>query len=223
MSQHKITAVLEKQTVNNETKFGDSHQLLESFCCPRQIPINMKTTWAKIKENRIEPSRPQASVTFFFFNLILVTAIGGRPIEFCFLFLSGRLRWTLLPKQRYGDSLSGLGHSVAVVKHPSFQLRGGRFNTELSSVIVKSVTLPWLTWTPKCNQSNGGEIICPPPNNAARERPNQSEKPTTVCDGYFQHVVWAECGFSTATSALAHGKRKPTVSLTNCWFLTRQG
>jgi len=43
-----------------------------------------------------------------FQNLILVTVIGRRPkSEFCFL--SGRLKWTPLPKERYGDSLSGCG------------------------------------------------------------------------------------------------------------------
>jgi len=42
--------------------------------------------------------------TIVFF--ILVTAVGGRPKpELCFL--PGRLRWTLFPKERYGNSLSG--------------------------------------------------------------------------------------------------------------------
>jgi len=41
----------------------------------------------------------------------LVTAIGGRPKpEICFL--PGRLGWTLLPKERYGDSLSGRGSNT---------------------------------------------------------------------------------------------------------------
>jgi len=40
-----------------------------------------------------------------FFNLVLVSAIGGRlKLEICFL--PGRLGWTLLPKERYSDSLS---------------------------------------------------------------------------------------------------------------------
>ena len=43
-----------------------------------------------------------------FFLLILVTAIGGRPKpELCFL--AGQLKWTFLPKERYGNSLSGRG------------------------------------------------------------------------------------------------------------------
>jgi len=43
-----------------------------------------------------------------FWSVFLVTAIGGRPKpEMCFL--PGRLRWTLLPKERYGNSLSGCG------------------------------------------------------------------------------------------------------------------
>jgi len=43
--------------------------------------------------------------------LILVTAIGGRPKpELCFL--PGRLRWTLLPKEHYGNSLSGYGSNT---------------------------------------------------------------------------------------------------------------
>ena len=38
-----------------------------------------------------------------FFLLILATAIGGRSKpELCFL--PGRMRWTLLPKERYGNS-----------------------------------------------------------------------------------------------------------------------
>ena len=40
------------------------------------------------------------------FFLFLETAVSGRPKpEICFL--PGRLRWTLLPKERYGNSLSG--------------------------------------------------------------------------------------------------------------------
>jgi len=43
-----------------------------------------------------------------FFLLILMTASGGRPKpELCFL--PGWLRWTLLPKEHYGNSLSGCG------------------------------------------------------------------------------------------------------------------
>ena len=46
-----------------------------------------------------------------FFLLILVTAIGGRPKpELCFL--SGRLGYLLLPKERYGSSLSGCGSNT---------------------------------------------------------------------------------------------------------------
>jgi len=38
-------------------------------------------------------------------------AVGGRPNpELCFL--SERLRWPLLPKERYGNSLSGCGSST---------------------------------------------------------------------------------------------------------------
>jgi len=52
-----------------------------------------------------------------------VTAIGGRPKpELCFL--PGRLRWTLLPNERYGNSLSGC-------EHPTFQLGGRHLTTEL--------------------------------------------------------------------------------------------
>jgi len=54
-----------------------------------------------------------------------VTAIGGRPKpELCFL--PGRLRWTLLPRKRCGNSLSGYGSNI-----PTFQLRGGHLTTEL--------------------------------------------------------------------------------------------
>jgi len=59
------------------------------------------------------------------FFTILVTAIGGRPKpELCFL--PGRLRLTLLPKERYSNSLSVCGS-----KTQTFQLGGGHFTTEL--------------------------------------------------------------------------------------------
>ena len=52
--------------------------------------------------------RDKIGRTFF---KILVTAIGGRPKpELCFL--PGRLRWTVLPKERYGNSLSGCGSNT---------------------------------------------------------------------------------------------------------------
>jgi len=55
--------------------------------------------------------RPSSLLVFFGLKLgilILLTAIGGRPKpEICFL--PGRLGRTLLPKERYGDSLSGRG------------------------------------------------------------------------------------------------------------------
>jgi len=53
---------------------------------------------------------------------IYLTTIDGRPKpDYCFL--SGRLRWTLLPKKRYGDSLSESNT-------PTFQLRGRHCTTE---------------------------------------------------------------------------------------------
>jgi len=43
--------------------------------------------------------------------LVSVTEIGGRRMpELCFL--PGRLRWTILPKERYGESLSGRGSNT---------------------------------------------------------------------------------------------------------------
>jgi len=43
--------------------------------------------------------------------LILVMSSGGRPKpELCFL--PGWLRWTLVPKERYGNSLSGHGSNT---------------------------------------------------------------------------------------------------------------
>jgi len=70
-------------------------------------------------------------IFIFLFYLILEPAIGGRPKpKLCFL--PGRLRWTLLPKERYGDSLSGRGSNTqpsnwdveslhwAIVDHISF-------------------------------------------------------------------------------------------------------
>jgi len=45
------------------------------------------------------------------FYVILVTAISGRLTpEICFL--PGQLRWSLLPKERYGDLLSGRGSNT---------------------------------------------------------------------------------------------------------------
>jgi len=53
---------------------------------------------------------------------ILVTAIGDRPKpEICFF--PRRLKWTLLPKERYGESLSGRGSNT----QPT---RGGHFTIE---------------------------------------------------------------------------------------------
>ena len=62
-------------------------------------------------KNEREPDRPThllyndacetKSQQFYF----CVTAIGGRPKPEI-RFLPGQLRWTLLPKERYGDSLS---------------------------------------------------------------------------------------------------------------------
>jgi len=46
-----------------------------------------------------------------FFLIILVTTIGGRSKPGLY-FLPGRLRWTLLPKERYGNSLSGCGSNT---------------------------------------------------------------------------------------------------------------
>jgi len=57
---------------------------------------------AQQKNTRIAEMPWEGFVLF----LILATAIGSSPkLEICFL--PGRLRWTLLPKERYGDSLSG--------------------------------------------------------------------------------------------------------------------
>ena len=55
-----------------------------------------------------------------FFFLIFVTAICGKPTPEI-RFSPGQLRWTLLPKERYGDSLSGPG-----LNRPTFQLRRRR-------------------------------------------------------------------------------------------------
>jgi len=56
----------------------------------------------------------------FFSLFILATAIGGWPKPEL-SFLPGRLRWTLLPEERYGNS-----HT-----HLPFQLGGGHFTTVL--------------------------------------------------------------------------------------------
>jgi len=42
-------------------------------------------------------------------------------------FVPRGLRWTLLPKERYGYTFSGRGSN----EHPTFQLRGGHSTTEL--------------------------------------------------------------------------------------------
>jgi len=53
----------------------------------------------------------------FVFCLIRVMASGGRPKpEVCLL--SGRLRWTTLPKQRYSGLPSGRG--LPWIEHPTF-------------------------------------------------------------------------------------------------------
>jgi len=50
---------------------------------------------------QLQKTKKQAENIFFDLG-------DGRPQpEICFL--PGRLRWTLLPKERYGNSLSGLG------------------------------------------------------------------------------------------------------------------
>ena len=59
---------------------------------------------------------------YFFFWLILVTAIRGRPKP-KLRFLPGRLRWTLLLRQ-FTQWLW--------IEHPTFQLGGGHFTTELT-------------------------------------------------------------------------------------------
>ena len=51
-----------------------------------------------------------AFYSLFFFLLILVTANGRPKPELCFL--PGRLRWTLLPKEHYSNSLSGCGSNT---------------------------------------------------------------------------------------------------------------
>jgi len=49
---------------------------------------------------------------------IYLTAIGDRPkSEWCSL--PGRLRWTLLPKEHYGKSLSGRGKNTQPIVHKS--------------------------------------------------------------------------------------------------------
>jgi len=49
--------------------------------------------------------------TKFFFFFILMAAIRGRPKP-VICFLLGQLGWMLLPKERYGDSLSGCGSNT---------------------------------------------------------------------------------------------------------------
>jgi len=60
------------------------------------------------------------------FFIIFMTAIYSKPTPEI-RFLPGKLRGTLLPKERYGDSLRGTG-----LNHPAFQFSGGRSTTELS-------------------------------------------------------------------------------------------
>ena len=56
------------------------------------------------------------SAYLLFFFWILLTAIGGRPKpELCFL--PRRLRWTLLPKKLYGNSLNGCGSNTQRSRH----------------------------------------------------------------------------------------------------------
>ena len=55
--------------------------------------------------------RTEEKKNYIFNRIFLVMAVGGRPNpELCFL--SERLRWTLLPEERYVNSLSGCGSST---------------------------------------------------------------------------------------------------------------
>ena len=60
------------------------------------------------------------------FYIILVMAICGMPTPRK-RFFPGQCRWTLLPKERHGDSLRG-----RELNHTIFQLRGGHSTTDLS-------------------------------------------------------------------------------------------
>jgi len=78
----------------------DKHHLMMSLqlmALVQNIPLNIKNGMRCAKK-----------CCFFF---ILATAISGMATpEMCFL--PGQLRWTLLPKKRYGNSLSGRGSNT---------------------------------------------------------------------------------------------------------------
>ena len=60
---------------------------------------------------RTKPAKSTQVGNVFLCLLSLVTAVSGRPKpEWCFL--PGRLRWTLLPKECYSNSLSGCGSNT---------------------------------------------------------------------------------------------------------------
>jgi len=65
------------------------------------------------------PESAFGSFFFFLFFQILVTTIGRTPKPE--LYLPGRLRWTLFPKERYGNSIHSI-HSVAVDRSPNLPI-----------------------------------------------------------------------------------------------------
>jgi len=66
---------------------------------------------SKIAVHLVVPHYQNFALWSTFFLLILVTTIGGRQkSELCFL--PGWLKWTLLPKERYGNSHSGCGSNT---------------------------------------------------------------------------------------------------------------
>jgi len=103
---------------------------------------------------------------FGVFLLILVTAIGGRPKpELCSL--PGRLRWTLLPKEHYGNSLSGRGSKTQPSNWEADTLPLSYMYifllaifTGACRVVAKHMSSPITWWIPVrggCKHSNRGE------------------------------------------------------------------
>jgi len=82
-------------------------QWRRSFCSqPLGVQLEYVGSWVFDSISASVP-RPEKGV----FLLISVTVIGGRSTpELCFL--PGRLRWKLLSKERYGNSLSGCGSNT---------------------------------------------------------------------------------------------------------------
>ena len=102
-------------------------------CCAQQCLPNYALGYIP----RIVSVRPR-QVTFFL--LILVTAVGGMPKpELCFL--PGWLRWTLLPEEHCGNSLSCYGSTTQPSGYPLCQNLWCLAEKQFVSIVLYDVHL----------------------------------------------------------------------------------